>query len=573
MGLGRLKVCVREDDEADIGIGTLIIFIAIVLVSAIAASLMLYAGALLQQQAQKTVDDSVSEVSGGISVVNIAGDRIPDGESPSIVSGYMPTADGQPPSGGILWNVTSSGDGVSPLSIVLNWTSATDYGSGLCEEILYRTSVYDPTNPAWFNEQIARNRLLTLDQLTSAYELTRFEAGDGLDRQYADYTVRDDNSTSYAYAVVGVDRAGNRVLYTTIDGSASTDDSTADEDLVAPSGGSMTNTAVVDNYTLAIFWVPATDSGSGVAQQVLYRCEGHPGAMTSQVAEGRTVLDVPGTATTIACFNATTSSYVDAPPAAGSYTYFVVVSDRSGNEVLLGTLGHTAATADVIAPSSAQDICVRQGIQSVAITWSEGSDGETTISSYMVFRGTSYSELDSVEELMASTPLAVLDNDLRAYDDYSGVSGHMYYYTVVAVDGAGNYAEPVTPTNTIQMIEIKVKTVPGSKPILFTSLMIEITDGETDATLSFNPSSWGPEGADANLYSVEILRDVDGVFESTYSLSDGGLLKVFVDAGEIGLNLHAESSFSMKFIPTIGQPTLEECDVPYLGTYRYVTLI
>ena len=573
MGLGRLKMGVREDDEADIGIGTLIIFIAIVLVSAIAASLMLYAGALLQQQAQKTVDDSVSEVSGGVSVVNIAGDRIPDGESPSIVSGYMPTADGQPPSGGILWNVTGSSDGVSPLSIVLNWTSATDYGSSLCEEILYRTSVYDPTNPAWFNEQIARNRLLTLDQLTSAYELARFEADDGVDREYADYTVRDDNSTSYAYALVGVDRAGNRVLYTSIDNSASTDASTLDEDLAAPSGGSMTNIAVVDNYTLAVFWVPATDSGSGVAQQILYRCEGYPGTIVSQTVDGRTVLDVPGTATAIAHFNATTSSHVDAPPAVGTYTYFVVVSDHSGNEALLGTLGHTVEAADSTAPASAQDICVRQGIQSVAISWSEGSDDETSVSNYLVFRSTSYSELDSVEDLRASAPLAVLGSDLRAYDDYSGMPGNLYYYTVVAVDSAGNYAQPVIPTNTIQMIEIKVQTVPGSKPILFTALMIEITDGETDATLSFNPTSWGPEGANADLYSVEILRDVDGVFESTYSLSDGGLLKIFIDAGEIGLNLHAESSFSMKFIPAIGQPTLEECSVPYLGTYRYITLI
>ncbi|HIH00559.1 TPA: flagellin, partial [Thermoplasmata archaeon] len=90
MGLKKLKTGIRNDEEADIGIGTLIIFIAIVLVSAIAASLMLYAAALLQQQAQKTVDDAVSEVSGGISVVNIAGDRNPDGEDTSIVSGYMP---------------------------------------------------------------------------------------------------------------------------------------------------------------------------------------------------------------------------------------------------------------------------------------------------------------------------------------------------------------------------------------------------------------------------------------------------------------------------------------------------
>ena len=308
MGLSKLRTEIRDDDEADIGIGTLIIFIAIVLVAAIAASLMLYAGALLQQQAQKTVDDSVSEVSGGISIVNIAGDRIPDGESPSIVSGYMPTRDGQAPTGGVLWNVTSSPDGVAPLRIVLNWTSAIDYGSGLMEEIVYRTAVYDPTNPDWFNEQVARNRLLTIDQLNPSYELVRLDASDGEDRQYADYTVRDDNSTSYAYAVVGVDRAGNRILYSNLDGSASTDDTTSDEDVTPPAGGSMTNAAAIDNYTLAVFWVPATDPGSGVSAQYLYRCEGQPGVISSSTVDGRSVLAIPGVATLIEEFNATTSS-------------------------------------------------------------------------------------------------------------------------------------------------------------------------------------------------------------------------------------------------------------------------
>ncbi|HIH00557.1 TPA: hypothetical protein HA259_00490, partial [Thermoplasmata archaeon] len=113
------------------------------------------------------------------------------------------------------------------------------------------------------------------------------------------------------------------------------------------------------------------------------------------------------------------------------------------------------------------------------------------------------------------------------------------------------------------MIEIKVETVPGSKPILFTSLMIEITDGETDATLAFNSNILGPEGADATFYSVEILRDINGVFATTFSLTDSGLVKIFIDAGEVGLNLHAQSAFSLKFIPSIGQPTLEECKIPY----------
>ena len=572
MGLTKLKTGLREDREADIGIGTLIIFIAIVLVSAIAASLMLYAAALLQQQAQKTVDDSMSEVSGGISIVNVAGDRNPDGAETSIVSGYMPPGDSLAPSGGALWNTTASNDGASPLAIVLNWTSALDYGSGLAEEIIYRTSVYDPTNPIAFNEQVARNRLLTLEQLGSTYELARLTPDPGENTQYTDYTVRDDNSTSYAYAVVGVDRAGNRALYTPMDSSASTDDTTQDEDLTAPVGGSMANTAAVDDYSVAIFWVPASDADSGVLKQELYRGDYPIAAPTSTVLNGRTVLSLPN-ATLISEFNSTASSYTDAPPAPGTYVYFVVAYDRSGNELMLGSLSYTIDTADQSPPTAPGGVSVRQGILCVEIAWEAATDGETSVAKYLVFRGTSCSALDSVEELMAMTPLAVLDEDQRAYSDYSGVTGCLYYYAVIAVDLAGNYSVPITPTNTIQMIEVKVETVPGSKPILFTSLVIEITDGETDVTLSFNAGIWGPEGADATRYSVEILRDSNDVFADTYSLSDTGLVKIFIDAGEAGLNLYAQSSFSMKFIPTIGQPTLEVCHIPYLGSYRYINLV
>lgn len=573
MGLHKLKALGANDEEADIGIGTLIIFIAIVLVAAIAASLILYATALLQEQAERTANDAVSEVSGGLSVVNVAGDRNPDGLSSSIVSGYMPSTDDQAPIGGVLWEVTASADGVTPLRTTINWTSANDYGSGLSEEVIYRTSVYDPTNPAAFNEQIARNRLLTLEQLNPSMELVRLTSGFGPTMQYVDYTVRDDSSTSYAYAIVGVDRAGNMVLYSPVDSSASTSGVSHDEDLTPPSGGSMTSTARPDEYSVALFWVPSSDSGSGVLNQSLYRTKEALTSVTTTLVDGRTTVNVPLTATILKVFDPMTSSYVDSPPETGTYTYFVVVEDRSGNEMFLGTLTFMADTVDSDPPTNAGSVSASQAPQSLFISWTEAADSETAISGYRIYRATSLAAIDTVEELMTSAPLAVLDASARNYSDYSGVRGTLYYYAVVAVDSAGNYAQPSMPSNTIQMIEVKVKTVPGSKPILFTSLMIEITDYETDVTLSFNSWLLGPLGADATRFSVEILRDPSNLFADTFSLYDGALVKIFIDAGEIGLNLHADSSFSMKFIPSIGQPTLEECRVPYLGTYRYVILV
>lgn len=566
----RLKL--RADEEGDIGIGTLIIFIAIVLVAAIAASLILYAAAMLQQQAQKTVDDAVREVSGGLTVVNIAGDRNPDGEDSTMVSGYMPFVDDQEPIGGVLLNVTASRDGVSPLRITINWSSAQDYGSGMAAEILYRTSVYDPTNPASVNEQVARNRLLTLDQLDPSLEIARFEDGFDALRQYVDYTVRDDNSTSYAYAIVAVDGAGNMVLYAPLDSSASTSDTTTDEDLTAPSGGSMTSFSRPDQYSVSLFWVPSSDSGSGIEAQRLYRSDLPVSSPPATTVDGRRVLALPD-ADLIGEFNSSTSSYVDSPPSTGTFVYFVVAEDRSGNQYFTGSISVDVTDADAIAPSPVQDLTVNQGIQAVVLAWSEASDAQTSVNRYLVFRSTAASALDSIEELKAMSPLAELDSGTLHYSDYSGAPGTLYYYTVVAVDAAGNYANPVIPANTIQMIEIKVKVVPGSDPILFSSLMIEVSDGEVDKTLMFNSSIFGPEGADSEHFSVQVLRDPDGVFMSTLSLTDGALVKIFVDAGEIGLNLHAESTFNLKFIPTIGQPTWEECNVPYLGSYRYVQLV
>jgi flagellin-like protein len=572
MGLIKTKCLLQKDDEGDVGIGTLIIFIAIVLVAAIAASLILYAAALLQQQAQKTVDEAVSEVSGGLCIVNIAGDRNPDGADSTIVTGFMPSADVTAPSGGILWNVTATSDGASPLGIVLNWSSASDYGSGLVEEAIDRTSIYDPTNPDWFNEQVARNRLLTLSQLNSTYELVTVTSGFGPSQSYTDYTVRDDNSTSYAYAIVGVDNAGNRVLYMAVDSSSSTDDTTLDEDQVSPVGGSMTSWASTDSYSVMLFWVPPTDAGSGVISQTLYRAAATISAPAAQVVDGRTVLTLPE-AVLIDVFNSTTSSYIDSPPAPGTYSYFIVAEDRSGNQVYLGSLTCTMATADTAAPSAVSNLGAHQAPLSVGLTWTAASDAQTSVDKYLVFRSTGVSALDSVEELRALTPLAILDASELEYYDYTGESSQQYYYTVVAVDIAGNYAQPVCASNTIQMIEIKVKTVPGSVPILFETLVIEITDGETDVTLSYNSFLRGPAGADATQFSVDVLRDPDGVFDATASLASGALVKIFIDAGEIGLNLHAQSSFTMKIIPTVGQPTLEICTIPYIGSYRYVTFI
>ncbi|MCY4729334.1 flagellin [Natronomonas gomsonensis] len=62
-----------EDDRGQVGIGTLIIFIALVLVAAVAAGVLVQTSGLLQAQAENTGQDAQSEVGNQISVVSATG--------------------------------------------------------------------------------------------------------------------------------------------------------------------------------------------------------------------------------------------------------------------------------------------------------------------------------------------------------------------------------------------------------------------------------------------------------------------------------------------------------------------
>ncbi len=538
-----MKHVYREQEEGDIGIATLILFIAIIIVAAIASSMIIYVGVTLREQGEKVASDAVAQITSSLRILNILGDRDVNGSSPDVMQCRAPTSvDITPPIPGVLTNVSLNS--TSPLSVKISWISGTDSESGMAKEVIYRLNgSYAGMEYLIHNKNyvISNGKLVAV--LTSNFG----------HRSYVDFSVS--SSATYTYAIIGYDHAGNSVLYSA-DNQTITLPS-GNPDTTAPTG--TITTLKESGYGIMLTW-QASDSGSGLAKQVIYRSRD---AITASSLQN---------ATMVAELNGSARAYVDYVPTSGVWYYAILGVDRAGNSALYSYASSSyinVSMADTSPPSPVSELRVESQYNSIMLTWHASSDPQSEIKYYEIFRTEDYGKITSYA-ILNSTPYAVVTD--TQFVDYSYLPYHQYYYAVIAVDGAGNPSEIVYPQNTIQILQIKLALGPGSQPIDFNTVLVELTDGSVDTTLKLNTSGFGVNASDAKHYSVSVLNDPSGEFTKSYILGDGAVIKLYINAGAIGMSLSPQVVVKMKILPGSGVPIYKEIVIPSIMLNRYVQI-
>ncbi|UYM04017.1 choice-of-anchor D domain-containing protein [Solicola gregarius] len=222
--------------------------------------------------------------------------------------------------------------------------------------------------------------------------------------EYSDQDV--ENDTTYYYAVVTVDQAGNASPSSEI-ASATPTDTTAPG---APAGLAATG----GDGLVELAWDASADSD--VTGYRVYRGD------TADVATGVGATPISGD-TPLATL-AYTDTDVDND---STYFYVVVAVDGHGN-VSAASDAASATPSDTTPPGAPTGLVATPGDGEVALDWDDSADAD--FDHFAVYRTT------DVNALVDDDPIA--EPETSEYADTDVENGTTYHYTVVAVDTHGN---------------------------------------------------------------------------------------------------------------------------------------
>jgi len=136
-------------------------------------------------------------------------------------------------------------------------------------------------------------------------------------------------------------------------------------------------------------------------------------------------------------------------------------------------------------------------------------------------------------------------------------------FKVIHIGGVVNLSAPKVRT-----IEIKVGLLAGSPSIDMNDVLIEITDGTTDVTLTFDSSA-----ADSTHFTASSLRDMSPQnWNDQYVMTQGDIVKIVINATAAGLSLGPQTDVTLQLIPKHGVPTYTAFMIPATLTTSYVDL-
>ena len=147
-------------------------------------------------------------------------------------------------------------------------------------------------------------------------------------------------------------------------------------------------------------------------------------------------------------------------------------------------------------------------------------------------------------------------------------------FKIIHIGGIVDNSTPSSPV--IKIIQVKVGLIAGSPAIDLDNVLIEITDGATDVTLSYTSndvtnSTYATIAKTA--FSANILRDMPPKnLKDENVMSQGDVVMLVINATAAGLNLGPQAQVTFQLIPKHGVPTYAAFMVPPTLTTKYVDL-